>query len=109
MSPNRILELLNNQEALIKVVNNNYWNKFIQKIQSSENLCLTTSTSLLPPGGRHMKLFSQVERACGGIVWDISRRFSIQNKQYYAWPSGYYAKTEYNLVSTPLYMNARSE
>jgi hypothetical protein len=98
----RIIELLNDQQALIKVVNDKDWNSFMQKVSASEDLCMATSTSLLPPRGRFMRLFSQANRACGGVIWDMSAHCygscTFQKQQYFAWPSGYYAKTEFNLV-----------
>jgi hypothetical protein len=102
----RIIELLNDQQALIKVVNDKDWNSFMQRVSASEDLCMATSTSLLPPRGRFMRLFSQANRACGGVIWDISAdcygSCTFQNQQYFAWPSGYYAKTEFNLIGGKL-------
>lgn len=50
-----------------------------------------------------MQLFSQAVRACGGIIWDLSannleQQHGPNRKPYFAWRSGYYAKTEFNLV-----------
>ena len=51
--------------------------------------------SLPPPGGRGMSLFGRVSAGAVGVVFDRSQ---LDLAHAFIWPSGYYAKTEFNLV-----------
>jgi len=52
-----------------------------------------------------MRLFGEPRTSCAGLVWDRSQ---VDLSKAYAWPSGYMAKTEFNLNHKGELVNGRS-
>ena len=87
-----VLSLFANQEVCVKTVKNDDWLRFVHQLNSGP---FRTSVSLPPPGGRRMCLFGRVSAGAVGVVFD-RRRLDLSNA--FIWPSGYYAKTEFNIT-----------
>eukprot|EP00667_Euglena_gracilis_P002089 EG_transcript_2088 len=99
----QLLELFATQGALAKTIKNDEWPTFLEKLNPPG---IRTSTSLLPPYGRHMRLFGTEAARCCGLIWD---RNLLNLKGCWAWPSGYYAKTEFNIDANGRLKNGRED
>ena len=88
----RVLSLFANQEVCVKTVKNDDWLRFVHQLNSGP---FRTSVSLPPPGGRRMCLFGRVSAGAVGVIFD---RRKLDLSKAFIWPSGYYAKTEFNLT-----------
>ena len=86
------LSLFANQQGLVKTVKNDDWLRFVHQLHSGP---FRSSVSLPPPGGRRMLLFGRVSAGAVGVVFD---RRALDLSEAFIWPSGYYAKTEFNMT-----------
>jgi len=110
-APNRseghlpIMERLVEQEALVKVVLNEEWVHFLRDLQMKR---FRTSCTLLPPGGKHMRLFGRELSGggCVGLIWDVR---NLDLSDAYMWPPGYFAKTEYNVGADGSLLHGRGD
>lgn len=98
----RACALFDGDRALVKTVKNADWLSLVASLRGKP---FRTSTSLPPPHGMGMRLFGEVTKGCAGLVWD---RAAIDLSDAFAWPSGYQAKTEFNLTDGRLH-NGRAE
>lgn len=103
-----VLGLFANQKTLVKTIKNDCCDEFLEKLKGSASTDTTfrTSTTLLPPSGLHMRLFGSDRQYSAGFVWD---RSDMDLSSSWAWPSGYYAKTEFNIDRTGRLKNGRDE
>lgn len=75
-----------------------------------------TSTSLLPPGGRKMRCYGNPNNYTTGVIFALPK-FSTEPQESnalletrtWAWPSGYSAKTEFNIGDRGELLNGRQE
>lgn len=100
----RLVDLFDDQLALVKSVRNTDWLELIRKLNGDGN-AFRTSVSLPPPGAVKMRLFGEPRTNCAGLVWDRSQ---VDLSEAYIWPSGYMAKTEFNLTHKGELVNGRS-
>ncbi len=57
-----------------------------------------SSTTLLPPQGCGMRLYGSISEFHGGLLWDSEKlQDQLNSEKCYKWPSGYYAKSEFNV------------
>ncbi|CAL1162062.1 unnamed protein product, partial [Cladocopium goreaui] len=103
-SSTRLVDLFDDQLALVKSVRNTDWLELIRKLNGDGNV-FRTSVSLPPPGAVKMRLFGEPRTNCAGLVWDRSQ---VDLSEAYIWPSGYVAKTEFNLTHKGELVNGRS-
>jgi hypothetical protein len=76
-----------------------------------------TSTSLLPPRGLKMKTYGTLKEYTIGVVFALPSSFVcgeteaavVKRTQTWAWPSGYAAKTEFNIDSHGNLINGRQQ
>lgn len=89
-----VLGLLRTENALVKVIKNNDFKQFLDRIGADENDGgIKTSTTLLPANGRKMNLYGQTFHYSVGLIWNIN---DIDTTSCWCWPAGFYAKTEFN-------------
>lgn len=107
----RVLKLLEDEEALVKSVGDRHWASFSTILMTGTK----TPTTLLPAGGKAMDLYGSTQRACCGMIWDLNKVIKRHKtcgqdtSTYYAWPSGYYAKTEFNMMLDGSLKNGRKD
>jgi hypothetical protein len=99
-----ILQRFADMECTVKSVANGDWPLLVQKF--ARGCQRTTATTLLPPNGKGMNLFGDLRRHCTGVVFDLS---ALDTSSTNAWPSGYYAKTEFNMNPDGTLLNGRKE
>ena len=87
-----VVLLFANQQACVKTVKNDDWLRFVHQLHSGP---FRSSVTLPPPGGRRMCLFGRVSAGAVGVVFD---RRALDLSKAFIWPSGYYAKTEFNIT-----------
>ncbi|CAE7216885.1 unnamed protein product [Symbiodinium natans] len=95
-------DLFDEQRAMVKTVRNTDWLELISKLRTGN---FRTSASLPPPGGVGMRLFGEKCTSCCGLVWD---RSELDLSEAFIWPSGYMAKTEFNMNHKGELLNGRS-
>eukprot|EP00304_Pavlova_gyrans_P010693 CAMPEP_0206062080 /NCGR_PEP_ID=MMETSP1466-20131121/55957_1 /ASSEMBLY_ACC=CAM_ASM_001126 /TAXON_ID=44452 /ORGANISM="Pavlova gyrans, Strain CCMP608" /LENGTH=491 /DNA_ID=CAMNT_0053437439 /DNA_START=1 /DNA_END=1473 /DNA_ORIENTATION=+ len=101
--------LMDAGEVLVKTVGNRDWRALLAKLSnSSPAAAFKTSTTLLPPRGLGLKLFGAAPEHCVGLIWDIAA-LGVTDENAFAWPSGYYAKVEFNLNKNGELLNGRKE
>lgn len=92
-----VLSLLRRQKALVKTVKNDDWLGLAWQMQ--QNKPFRSSLSLPPRDGKGMALFGRADSGCVGLVWDMNELNLDDDPQgVFCWPSGYYAKTEHNMI-----------
>ncbi|CAE6968448.1 unnamed protein product, partial [Symbiodinium sp. CCMP2456] len=87
---------------MVKTVRNTDWLELISNLRAGN---FRTSASLPPPGGVGMRLFGEKCTSCAGLVWDRSK---LDLSDAFIWPSGYMAKTEFNINHKGELLNGRS-
>jgi len=95
-------DLFDEQKAMVKTVRNTDWLELISNLRAGN---FRTSASLPPPGGVGMRLFGEKCTSCAGLVWDRSK---LDLSDAFIWPSGYMAKTEFNINHKGELLNGRS-
>lgn len=98
-----VLDALSDQQCLLKTVANEDWIGFIRKLQGPP---FRTSTTLPPPGAKGMRLFGKVPSSCLGLLWD---RRKLNLSDAFIWPSGYFAKSEFNVAPDGSLLNGRQD
>lgn len=96
-----VLSAFADQHGLVKTVKNENWMPLIRQLQGPR---FRTSITLPPPGGRGMWFFGKYSRV--GLVWD---RRKLDLSDAFIWPSGYFAKSEFNVDSDGSLQNGRAE
>jgi hypothetical protein len=106
----QIVSLLQNQAAVVKTVKNSEWSSFLRRFVIEKSF--RTSTSLLPPSGQKMRCYGSTKEYTVGVVFSLPKVGSSSNSAYaneqeeqdemertntWCWPSGYAAKTEFNV------------
>mmetsp|Transcript_50297 Transcript_50297/g.145009 ORF Transcript_50297/g.145009 Transcript_50297/m.145009 type:complete len:592 (-) Transcript_50297:22-1797(-) len=86
-----VLALSAEQQLLMKSVVNEDWIKLVRQLQGPR---FRTSTSLPPAMGRGMRFFGKEPGSTLGLIWD---RRQIDLSEAFIWPSGYFAKSHFNL------------
>ena len=109
--------LLRTQNALVKTVRNteNCWSTLISNL--SEAQAFPTSTTLLPPRGVAMRAYGSEDEFPVGLIWMLppslegegERLDPKQPRTTMAWPSGYAAKTEFNMDNFGNLLNGREK
>mmetsp|Transcript_4854 Transcript_4854/g.15266 ORF Transcript_4854/g.15266 Transcript_4854/m.15266 type:complete len:615 (-) Transcript_4854:92-1936(-) len=98
-----LLSAFAEQEALVKTVQNDGWVQLIRELQGPP---LRTSLTLPPPGGRGMRFFGKPPESSLGLVWD---RKALDLSAAHIWPSGYFAKSDFNVAADGSLLNGRAE
>ena len=112
-----ISELLATQRCVVKTIKDDEhcWSSLTKRLSSC--VSFHTSTSLLPPNGRWMKLYGSLKEFPCGLLFELpedvadegSRPNALDPPNVYAWNSGYSAKTEFNMDSRGNLVNGRKE
>lgn len=90
----RLMLLFAMQLAVVKTVKNDDWLALANRLALGE--AFRSSVSLPPPHGVGMSLFGRVSSGAAGLAW---HRKALDLDNAFMWPPGYYAKTEYNLIT----------
>jgi hypothetical protein len=131
-----VVRLLETQQAVVKTIKNSEWTAFLRRFHtphpprtrypdthndvpaSGEDLfnSFVTSTSLLPPGGRKMRCYGNPGNYTTGVIFALPKFSSeaaemeaVETTRTWAWPSGYSAKTEFNIGDRGELLNGRQE
>lgn len=116
-----VISLLENQTAVVKTLKNSEWSSFLRKFVKEQSF--RTSTSLLPPNGKKMRCFGSTKEYTVGVVFSLPTVGSddavyatervaqqeIERTNTWLWPSGYAAKTEFNVDRHGNLTNGRKE
>lgn len=117
-----VVQLLQTQMAVVKTIKNSEWSTFLRKFVVERSF--RTSTSLLPPGGQKMRCFGSTKEYTVGVVFALptvgdsedavyatleEEQDQINRTQTWCWPSGYAAKTEFNVDKYGNLINGRKE
>ena len=131
-----VVEQLQTQRAVVKTIKNTDWTSFLHRFkvahpprgsypddhndiaphdQNPFN-SFVTSTTLLPSGGRKMRCYGNPAVYTTGVVFALPRFASdedenkaVEATRTWSWPSGYSAKTEFNIDSRGGLINGRQE
>jgi hypothetical protein len=116
------VQLLQTQMAVVKTIKNSEWSTFLRKFVVERSF--RTSTSLLPPSGQKMRCFGSTKEYTVGVVFALptvgdseeavyatleEEQDEINRTQTWCWPSGYAAKTEFNVDKYGNLTNGRKE
>mmetsp|Transcript_7890 Transcript_7890/g.13918 ORF Transcript_7890/g.13918 Transcript_7890/m.13918 type:complete len:1243 (+) Transcript_7890:106-3834(+) len=140
-----VVELLKNEQAVVKTIRNADWTAFMQKFkpieeggsgthehhpahrqQKESNAKKTgeypfnsfvTSTTILPSCAKKMRCFGSTNEYAIGVVFALPKAFpddaseddAAKRTRTWSWPSGYSAKTEFNIDHHGNLTNGREE
>jgi len=123
-----VARLFNEQKAVVKTIKHADVGDFLARFKSEADLepkSFRTSVSLLPPGCKKMKCFGSVKQYSTGVVFalpdycddvfgkDVDATSveddDIVSSRTWCWPSGYAAKTEFNIDDYGNLINGRFE
>ena len=131
-----VLELFEQQQCAVKTIKNSEWTAFLKRFRKSEKQnrrmlpqhcdippdgehpfnSFLTSTSVLPTGGRKMRCFGSTTQYTVGVVFELPVFNTLEEEDNHvkashtwAWPSGYSAKTEFNIDNRGKLINGRKE
>jgi hypothetical protein len=128
-----VVSLLQQQRAVVKTLKNSDWTAFLHRFQhahephyrrphSHDDIAphegynfnsFVTSTTLLPEFGKKMRCYGSLNEYSTGVVFalpsDPSEDDTVARTQTWAWPSGYSAKTEFNIDGNGNLINGREE
>lgn len=99
-----VLDASREHRLLVKTIKNDGWPAVFELL---EGPAFETPTTLLPAQGLGMRLFAEAYRASCGLIWD-TKDVDLSNNTY-MWPSGYFAKTEFNLNADGSLSQGREE
>lgn len=118
----QIVSLLQNQAAVVKTVKNSEWSSFLRRFVIEKSF--RTSTTLLPPKGQKMRCYGSTKEYTVGVVFHLPEVGNSSNTAYaneqeeqdemertntWCWPSGYAAKTEFNVDKHETLTHGRKE
>jgi hypothetical protein len=128
-----VVSLLKEQRAVVKTLKNSDWTAFLHRFHYSHEPhyrgphchddiaahddyhfnSFVTSTTLLPEFGKKMRCYGSLNEYSTGVVFalpsDSSEDDTVARTQTWAWPSGYSAKTEFNIDGNGNLINGRDE
>ena len=133
-----VVRLLETQRAVVKTIKNSEWTSFLHRFQTPHQPrghfpddhtdippshpedfpfnSFVTSTTLLPAGGRKMRCYGNPSNYTTGVVFALpgftsveEETAAVQDTRTWSWPSGYSAKTEFNIDSHGRLINGRQE
>lgn len=133
-----VVSLLKDEKAVVKTLKNSDWTAFLHRFQhanpphyrrpnSHDDIAphdhyhynsFVTSTSLLPESGKKMRCYGSLNEYSTGVVFGLPKEFEgndetednvVKRTQTWAWPSGYSAKTEFNIDGNGNLINGREE
>lgn len=128
-----VVSLLKEQHAVVKTLKNSDWTAFLHRFQHAHEPhyrrphahddigphegynfnSFVTSTTLLPELGKKMRCYGSLNDYSTGVVFalpsDPSEDETVARSQTWAWPSGYSAKTEFNIDGSGNLINGREE
>lgn len=132
-----VVHYLETQCAVVKTVKNSDWTPFLHRFKTPQPSKLrhpddhkdiepreggfpfnsfVTSTSLLPAGGRKMRCFGANSVYTTGVVFALPEfsdpaveAAAVSGTRTWCWPSGYSAKTEFNIDYKGNLINGRQE
>eukprot|EP00980_Cylindrotheca_fusiformis_P013881 scaffold3598_cov115-Cylindrotheca_fusiformis.AAC.17 len=127
-----VVGMLENEQAVVKTIKNSDWTDFLHRfktphppkgshndIPSSDKFpfnSYVTSTTILPSGGRKMRAYGAPAVYTTGVVFALPQfeneeeeSKSAELTRTWSWPSGYSAKTEFNIDSRGNLINGRQE
>lgn len=99
----RLLELFRGQRALVKTCKNDGWDELFEKLSGPRT---RTPVTFLPADGKGMRLFCEMRRAACALIWDVGE---LDLSDAFIWPSGYFAKTEFNIDKDGRLLQGREE
>ncbi|KAG7374397.1 hypothetical protein IV203_013492 [Nitzschia inconspicua] len=132
-----VVDLLQNQRAVVKTIKNSEWTSFLHRFKCPQSKkgkypsnkddigphgerfpfnSFVTPTSLLPAGGKKMRCYGAPATYTTGVVFalpifdsDQSEEEAAKQTGTWSWPSGYSAKTEFNVNARGELINGREE
>jgi hypothetical protein len=131
-----VVTMLENQQAVVKTIKNNDWTDFLHRFKTPHKPqsrypdshndipahekyhfnSFVTSTSILPPGGKKMRAYGAANVYTTGVVFGLPEFSSsdeedeaAEKSRSWTWPSGYSAKTEFNIDTRGNLINGRQE
>ncbi len=123
-----VVRLFNEQKAVVKTIKRADVGDFLGRLKSEAGLepkSFRTSVSLLPPGCKKMKCFGSVNQYSTGVVFALPEYCDdaygkdvdatsvedddVVSSRTWCWPSGYAAKTEFNIDDYGNLINGRFE
>ena len=131
-----VVEMLENQQAVVKTIKNSDWTEFLHRFKSPHAPkgrypdnhndipahegfpfnSFVSSTSLLPTGGIKMRCYGASAVYTTGVVFALphfenqdEEKKAAEETRTWTWPSGYSAKTEFNINSKGELINGRQE
>lgn len=132
-----VVKLIESQKAVFKTIKNPDWTTFLRRFKAAEPPkgrypdnhndigpheggfpfnSFVTSTSLLPKGGKKMRCFGAANVYTTGVIFALPEFPDpavedevAEHTRTWTWPSGYAAKTEFNIDSRGNLINGRQE
>jgi hypothetical protein len=131
-----VVGLLRDEYAVVKTLKNQDWTSFLDRFRKPQDSryrspnahddipphdhyhfnSFVTSTSLLPAYGKKMRCYGSLNEYSTGVVFALPRVYkneteddAVSRTQTWAWPSGYSAKTEFNIDGRGNLTNGREE
>jgi len=119
-----VVTRLQKEQCVVKTIRNQDWSEFLQRfkkvnsdsILSMDNLpynTFKTSTSLLPSGGFKMRCYGSSREYSHGVIFALPESnqtiSDTDRSDPWCWPSGYSAKTEFNIDDNGNLINGRNE
>jgi len=98
-----VCALFDGKSVLVKTVKNHDWLHFVHNLRGKP---FRSPTSLPPRQGVGMSLFGAVDKGCLGVVWN---RNMVDLSKAFIWPSGYFAKSEHNLIKEDQLLQGREK
>ncbi|GMH87205.1 hypothetical protein TrST_g6238 [Triparma strigata] len=110
-------DMFEQQRGLVKTMKNDelVWRRFLASLASK--VAFHTSLTLLPTTGKYMRTYGSVTEYPTGVMFRLPEDIADEGQRFdekkppttYCWPSGYAAKTEFNLDSWGTLFNGRDE
>jgi hypothetical protein len=133
-----VVDLFHQQYACVKTLRNQDWTAFLRRFlkpidkghdtrypdthddippsREYKYNAFVTSTTLLPANGRKMRAYGSTNEYTTGVVFALPKDYGsntecqvVERTKTWAWPSGYAAKTEFNIDDRGRLINGRAE